>query len=63
MTALIAPIIVLLFFYPKRRTALNISLLGAVSFALTGVMFGSIFFVPMILFFIMSVVCKESKRN
>jgi hypothetical protein len=61
--ALMSPMIALLFFYPKRRTALNISLIGSVLFAIIGVMFGSVFFIPMILFLIMSRVSRKSRSN
>tara|TARA_R110000764_G_scaffold1484_1_gene5906 strand:+ start:306 stop:506 length:201 start_codon:yes stop_codon:yes gene_type:complete len=48
-----------LFTYPKLRTALNLSLISAVTFALLGVMISSILFVPTALFLLLAVCCNE----
>mgnify|MGYP003632348218 FL=1 len=48
-----------LFTYPKLRTALNLSLISAVTFALLGVMISSVLFVPTMLFLILAMCCKE----
>ena len=48
-----------LFNYPKLRTALNLSLISAVTFAFLGVIISSILFVPTTLFLLLAVCCNE----
>ena len=52
-------VVLVLFTYPKLRTALNLSLISAVTFALLGVMISSVLFIPTMLFLILAMCCKE----